>query len=86
MRTRFVFVWGALFVFSASVARAQGTQIHKVAVSQAAMKAMVAHKPKSKTTFTSRVGMIRRSSVVAARPMQRQPTSVRELTPVSKRK
>jgi hypothetical protein len=86
MRTPFAFVCGALLVLSASAAGAQGTQLHKVVVSKAAMRAMVAHKPTSKSPFTARVGMTRRSSGSEVRGRQTPSTSVRQVTSPARKK
>ncbi|MEO5580905.1 MAG: hypothetical protein ABIR58_09610, partial [Gemmatimonadaceae bacterium] len=68
MIIRIAFIGAATLVLSASSAKAQGRPPQQVVLSEAVMKSMVAHKPKSKTPLTARLGMVRRSSVVATKP------------------
>lgn len=85
MTIRIAFIGAATLVLSASSAKAQGRP-QQVVLSEAVMKSMVANKPKSKTPLTARLGMVRQSSVVATKPGQAAPTSVREISPTSKKK
>jgi hypothetical protein len=86
MTIRNLLIGAATLVLAASSASAQGRSPQKVVLSEAVMKSMAANKPKSKTPLTARVGMVRRSSVVATKPGQAAPTSVREISPASKKK
>jgi hypothetical protein len=86
MTIRIAFIAAATLVLSASSANAQGRPRQQVVLSEAVLKSMIANKPKSKTPLTARVGMVRRSSVVATKPGQAAPASVREITPRTKKK
>lgn len=86
MTIRIAFISAATLVLSASAANAQGRLPQQVVLSEAVMKSMIANKLKSKTPFTARLGMVRQSSVVATTPGQAAPTSVREISPTSKKK
>ncbi len=86
MTIRIAFIGAVTLVLSASSAAAQGRPPQQVVVSDAAMKSIVANKPKSKTSLTARVGMVRRSAVVAAKSGREAPTSVREITPTARKK
>jgi hypothetical protein len=86
MTIRIAFIGAATLVLSASSAASQGRPPQQVVLSEAVMKSMVANKPKSKTPLIARVGMVRPSSVVATKPGQAAPTSVREIGPTSKKK
>ena len=86
MTMRFASIGTATLVLSASSAASQGRQPQQVVVSDAVMKAMFANKPKSKTPLTVRLGMVRKASVVATKPGQAAPTSVREISSTSKKK
>ncbi|MDP9177012.1 MAG: hypothetical protein M3O61_04975 [Gemmatimonadota bacterium] len=86
MTIRIAFIGAAALVLSASSASAQGRPPQEVVLSKAVMKSMVANKPKSKTPLTARVGMVRQSRVVATKPGQAAPTSVRAISPTSKRR
>ena len=83
MTIRIAFIGAATLVLSAGSANAQGRPPQQVVLSEAVMKSIAANKPKSKTPFTARVGMVRRSSV-AAKPDPAAPTSVREISPKKK--
>jgi hypothetical protein len=85
MILRITFIAAATLVVSASSAKAQGRPTQQVVLSEAVMKSMIASKSKSKTPLTARVGMVRRSGVVAAKPGQAAPTSVRQISPASKK-
>jgi len=80
---RIAFIGAATPVLSVSSDNAQGRPAQQVVLSQTVMKSMVANKPKSKTLLTTRVGMIRRSSVVATKSAKAAPTSVREISRAS---
>lgn len=84
MTIRTAFIGAATLVLLASSANAQGRPPQQVVVSKAVMKSMVANKPKSKTPLAARIGMVRRSSVVATKPGNAAPTSVRQIKPSSK--
>jgi hypothetical protein len=86
MIIRIAFIAAATLVLPASSANAQGRPAQPVVLSPAVMKSMIANKSKSKTPLTARVGMVRRSSVVATTPGQAAPTSVREIRPSTKKK
>ena len=86
MTIRTVFIGAAALVLSAASANAQGRPPKPVVLSEAVMKSMVANKPKSKTPLAARAGIVRRSSVVATKPGKAAPTSVREISPTSKKK
>jgi len=86
MTVRIAFIGAVTLVLSASSARAQGRPSQQVVLSEAVMKSMIANKPKSKTPLGSRLGMVRRSSVAAPAPRQAAPTSVREISPSTKKK
>jgi len=86
MTIRTAFIGAATLFLAASSASAQGRQPQKVVLSQAVMKSIAANKPKSKIPLTARVGMVRQSSVVATKPGQAAPTSVREISPAAKKK
>jgi hypothetical protein len=86
MTIRIAFIGAATLVLSASSVNAQGRPPKQVVISEAAMKSMVANKPKSKTPLTARMGMVRRSHIVAAKPGQAAPTSVREIKATSNKK
>jgi len=86
MTIRTAFIGAATLVVSASSTSAQGRPPQQVVVSEAVMKAMVANKPKSKTPLGARVGIVRRANVVATKPAQAAPTSVREISPTSKKR
>ncbi len=86
MTIRVAFIGAATLVLSASSAASQGRPPQQVVLSEAVMKSMVANKPKSKTPLTARVGMVRQSSVVATKPGQAAPTSVREIRATPKKK
>jgi hypothetical protein len=86
MTIRIALIGAATLILSASSANAQGRPPQQVVLSEAVMKSMVANKPKSKTPLTARVGMVRQWSVVATKPGQAAPTSVREISPTSKKK
>ncbi|HYN80174.1 MAG TPA: hypothetical protein VES88_01620 [Gemmatimonadaceae bacterium] len=85
MTIRIAIIGAAVLVLSASSATAQGKPPQQVVLSKAVMKSMVASKPKSKIPLTARVGMVRQSRVLATKPAQGAPTSVREIKPASKR-
>lgn len=85
MTIRIAFIGAATLVLLASSATAQGKPPQQVVLSKAAMKSMVASKPKSKIPLTARVGMVRQSTVVATKPGQAAPTSVRQISPTSKK-
>jgi len=85
MTIRTVIIGAAALVLSASSATAQGKPPQQVVLSQAVMKSMVASKPKSKIPLTARVGMIRQSRVLATKAAQGAPTSVRAISPSSKK-
>ncbi len=86
MTLKTAFLGAATLVLSASSATAQGRPPQRVVLSEAVLKSMVAHKPKSKTALSARLGMVRRSSVMATKPGQAAPTSVREISPTPKKK
>ena len=86
MTIRIAILGAATLVLSASSASAQGRPPQQVVLSRAVMKSMVANKPKSKTPLTARVGMVRQSSVVATKPGQAAPTSVRQTSSTSKKR
>ena len=86
MTIRTAFIGAATLILSASSANAQGRVPQQVVVSKAVMKSMVANKPKSKTPLGSRDGMVRKSRVAATPPGTAAPTSVREISPTSKKK
>jgi len=85
MTIRIAIIGAAALVLSASPATAQGKPPQQVVLSQAVMKSMVASKPKSKIPLTARVGMIRQSRVLATKAAQGGPTSVRAISPSSKK-
>ena len=86
MTTRTVFIGVAALVLLAASANAQGKVLKPVVVSQVVLKAMIANKPKSKTPLGARVGIGRKSSVVDVKPVQAAPTSVRDISPISRKK
>jgi hypothetical protein len=86
MTIRAAFVGAASLILLASSGNAQGRPRERVVLSEAVMKSMIANKPKSKTPLAARVGMVRRSSVVPAKPGQSGPTSVQEVSPASRKK
>ena len=86
MTIRIAFIAAATFVLSASSAHAQGRPRRQVVLSEPVMQSMIANKSKSKTPLTAGVRMVRRSSVVATKPGYAAPTSVREISPTSKKK
>ena len=86
MTIRIAIIGAATLILAASSANAQGRPPQRIVLSDAVMKSMVAHKPKSKTPLTARVGMVRHSRAVPTKPDQAAPTSVREISPNSKKK
>jgi len=86
MTIRNLFIGAAAIILLAASASAQGRQPQKVVLSKAVIKSISANKPKSKIPLTARVGMVRQLSVVATKPGQAAPTSVREIRPASKKK
>ena len=86
MTIRTAFIGAVTLVLSASSGNAQGRPPKQVVLSEAVMKSMFANKPKSKTPLTARVGMVQRSGVVATKTGQAAPTSVRQISPTSKKK
>ena len=85
MMIRLVFIGVAALAFSAESVQAQSPAPKQPVISEAALKSMAARKPKAKTPMAARVGMVRRTTVVA-RDVQAPQTSVREITPPSKKK
>jgi hypothetical protein len=69
---------GAVVAISTSSASAQAPAAQKVVISQAAIKKMGATKAKTKTPFTAKVRIVRRSAIAAASSGKLGPTSVRE--------
>jgi len=86
MNSRRIFVGATLLILSAATVSAQGAPVQKVVLSKAVLKSLGAHKSKSKTPLTARVGMIPRSSAAAAKSQIAAPTWVREVKPISGRK
>jgi hypothetical protein len=86
MINRIFFVGAAALILSASSAGAQGQPQKQVVISKAVLKSMVANKPKTKKPLGARAGLVRRSSVVAAKPEKAAPTSVRAIKPIPERK
>jgi hypothetical protein len=85
MSIRNVLVGAAMVAFSgATSVSAQGRAPQKIVLSPAAMKLMVARKPKSKTPLTAHMRMVRRSNVAAAPSGKAAPTSVRAVKPVER--
>jgi hypothetical protein len=84
MTIRIAFIGAVTLVLFASSVNAQGRPPQKVVLSEAVMKSMGANKPKSKTPLAARVGMVRQSRIVAAKPGKAAATSVREITPKKK--
>ena len=88
MIIRIAFFVAATIVLSASSAHAQGRPTQQLVVSEAVMKSMIANKPKPKVKIplTARLKMSRSSSGGEIKPSQAAPTSVREISPASKKK
>jgi hypothetical protein len=66
-------------VLSATIASAQGKTPKPVVIPKTVLKAMVANKPKSKAPLGAKAGLVKRKGVVAAKPLNQGPTSVREV-------
>lgn len=82
MTIRFAFIGAGIFVAALTPAGAQGRPPQQqVVLSEAVLKSMTANRPKSKTPLTARVGMVRRSSIAAAKKSPAAPTAVREISP-----
>lgn len=79
MKARIVFAGAAMLVLSTSLASAQVRQPPKIVLSQAAMKSLIARKPRSKAPLTGRIRMVRGSGVTAMPAGNTAPTSVREV-------
>lgn len=79
MINRIAFISAAALVLATSSAGAQGQSQKPVVVSKTVLKSMGANKPKSKTQLGAKAGIVRRKSVVASKPANAQPTSVREI-------
>ncbi|HUQ48375.1 MAG TPA: hypothetical protein VM053_09055 [Gemmatimonadaceae bacterium] len=77
MIIRTAFIGAFALVVSAGAANAQGKATTQVVISKAVLKSMVANKKKSKAPLGARIGMVKRSSVVAAKPQNLPPTSVK---------
>jgi len=86
MTIRIAFVGAAAFMLSSSSAASQVRPPQQVVLSEGVMKSMVANKPKMKTPLTAKVGMVRRSSIVAAKAGTAAPTSVGQISPTSNKK
>ena len=86
MTIRIAFIAAATLVLAASSANAQARAPQRVVLSETVMKSMVANKPKSKASLAARIGMVRKSGLVATGSGQAAPTSVREVNPSSKKK
>ena len=85
MTIRIAFIAVTTLVLFASSANAQARPPQRIVLSETVMKTMVANKPKAKTPLTARLGVVRRSAVVATKAGQVGPTSVREIVPSKKR-
>lgn len=85
MMIRLVFIGVAALAFSAASVQAQSPAPKQPVISESALKSMAGRKPKAKRPMAARVGMVRRTTVVA-RDVQAPQTSVREITPPSKKK
>ena len=68
-------------VFPAHSVRAQGHPQRQAVLTESVLKSMTAQKPKSKTSLSARVGMVRRSvtSGTARSPGVYGPTAVRDI-------
>ena len=86
MIIRFAFAGAAAFLVSSSTAAAQVRPPQQVVLSEAVMKSIVANKPRTKTPLTGKLGMVRRSTVIAAKSGPAAPTSVGQIIPTPAKK
>ena len=86
MIMRIAFIGTAAFLLSPSAAAAQVRTPQQVVLSEGVLKSIVANKPKTKTPLTAKVGMVRRSSVAAAKSGPAAPTSVGQISPTPAKK
>jgi hypothetical protein len=86
MIIRIVFIGATAFLLSSSTAASQVRPPQQIVLSEGVMKSIVANKPKTKTPLTAKVGMVRRSSVPAAKSGSAAPTSVGQIGPAPTKK